>query len=197
MRVQPIYQVLRATRMEPQCADDAHAANDEKGLAKIVGAVKGAVSRKPDPPTGAGQLRNDPGGARIPPPHRLRRRLRLSRHQVPLAPAVRPGQPPARACVRRPVHPAAQAAACRGFRSVASAARRCDHSRPMQTSRADADVLTSACMAAGHDLARAPTAAPTFSLGSARRRIGSARNPALALGFFVHGPAISSPQDAP
>ena len=50
MRVQPIYQVLRATRMEPRCADDAHAADDEKGLAKIVGAVKGAVSRKPDPP---------------------------------------------------------------------------------------------------------------------------------------------------
>ena len=48
MRVQPIYQVLRATRMEPRCADEAAA--DEKGLAKIVGAVKGAVSRKPDPP---------------------------------------------------------------------------------------------------------------------------------------------------
>jgi uncharacterized protein YcfJ len=48
MRVQPIYQVLRATRMEPRCADDR--ADDEKGLAKIVGAVKGAVSRKPDPP---------------------------------------------------------------------------------------------------------------------------------------------------
>jgi uncharacterized protein YcfJ len=48
MRVQPIYQVLRATRMEPRCADDKAA--DEKGLAKIVGAVKGAVSRKPDPP---------------------------------------------------------------------------------------------------------------------------------------------------
>ncbi len=48
MRVQPIYQVLRATRMEPRCA--AGDADDEKGLAKIVGAVKGAVSRKPDPP---------------------------------------------------------------------------------------------------------------------------------------------------
>ena len=49
MRVQPIYQVLRATRMEPRCADDAHAAGEAKGLAKIVGAGKGAVSRKPDP----------------------------------------------------------------------------------------------------------------------------------------------------
>ena len=48
MRVQPIYQVLRATRMEPRCPDDAHG-QDEKGLSKIVGAVKGAISRKPDP----------------------------------------------------------------------------------------------------------------------------------------------------
>ena len=48
MRVQPIYQVLRATRMEPRCADEAHA-NEGKGIAKIVGAVKGAMSRQPDP----------------------------------------------------------------------------------------------------------------------------------------------------
>ena len=33
--------------------------------------------------------------------------------------------------------------------SVASPHRRCDHARPMQTLRADADVLTSAYMAAG------------------------------------------------
>lgn len=45
MRVQPIYQVLRATRMEPRCPDE----QDEKGLSKIVGAVKGAMSKKPDP----------------------------------------------------------------------------------------------------------------------------------------------------
>ena len=45
MRVQPIYQVLRATRMEPRCPED----DDNKGLAKIVGAVKGAMSRQPDP----------------------------------------------------------------------------------------------------------------------------------------------------
>ena len=51
MRVQPIYQVLRATRMEPRCPDDAHAASEDKGLAKIVGAVKGAISHKPDPAT--------------------------------------------------------------------------------------------------------------------------------------------------
>lgn len=49
MRVQPIYQVLRATRMEPRCPADGDGEQD-KGLAKIVGAVKGAVSRKPDPP---------------------------------------------------------------------------------------------------------------------------------------------------
>jgi uncharacterized protein YcfJ len=48
MRVQPIYQVLRATRMEPRCPDDAHG-QEEKGLSKIVGAVKGAMSKKPDP----------------------------------------------------------------------------------------------------------------------------------------------------
>jgi len=48
MRVQPIYQVLRATRMEPRCPDDAHG-QEEKGLSKIVGAVKGAISKKPDP----------------------------------------------------------------------------------------------------------------------------------------------------
>ena len=35
MRVQPIYQVLRATRMEPRCPED----DDNKGLAKIVGAA--------------------------------------------------------------------------------------------------------------------------------------------------------------
>ena len=46
MRVQPIYQVLRATRMEPRCADDEA---QEKGLARIVDAVKGAVSSKPAP----------------------------------------------------------------------------------------------------------------------------------------------------
>lgn len=33
--------------------------------------------------------------------------------------------------------------------SVASRGRRCDHARPMQTCRADADILTSARMAAG------------------------------------------------
>ena len=48
MRVQPIYQVLRATRMEPRCPDEAHD-QEEKGLSKIVGAVKGAMSKKPDP----------------------------------------------------------------------------------------------------------------------------------------------------
>lgn len=45
MRVQPIYQVLRATRMEPRCPE-----KEKGGVDRIVGAVKGAVSRKPDPP---------------------------------------------------------------------------------------------------------------------------------------------------
>ena len=44
MRVQPIYQVLRATRMEPRCPGE----DDNKGLAKIVGAVKGAMTHKPE-----------------------------------------------------------------------------------------------------------------------------------------------------
>ena len=47
MRVQPIYQVLRATRMEPRCPDGDE---DPKRLSKIVGAVKGAMSRKPEAP---------------------------------------------------------------------------------------------------------------------------------------------------
>lgn len=47
MRVQPVYQTLRATRMEPRCADAD--GQDSKGMARIVGAVKGALSRRPDP----------------------------------------------------------------------------------------------------------------------------------------------------
>jgi len=48
MRVQPIYQVLRATRMEPRCPGES--GDDGKGLSKIVGAVKGAINRKPAAP---------------------------------------------------------------------------------------------------------------------------------------------------
>lgn len=43
MRVSPIYQTLRATRMEPRCAEGK---GDGHGLTKIVGAVKGALSRQ-------------------------------------------------------------------------------------------------------------------------------------------------------
>ena len=43
MRVSPIYQTLRATRMEPRCAEGK---DDGNGLTKIVGAVKGALSRQ-------------------------------------------------------------------------------------------------------------------------------------------------------
>lgn len=51
MRVQPVYQTLRATRMEPRCPG-AETAEDEKGLSRIYGAVKGALSRKPKAATG-------------------------------------------------------------------------------------------------------------------------------------------------
>ena len=51
MRVQPVYQTLRATRMEPRCPGDSQEANG-KGLSRIVGAVKGALSRKPEPQSG-------------------------------------------------------------------------------------------------------------------------------------------------
>ena len=50
MRVQPVYQTLRATRMEPRCPDTG-ASEDDKGLSRIYGAVKGALSRKPKPAT--------------------------------------------------------------------------------------------------------------------------------------------------
>jgi uncharacterized protein YcfJ len=50
MRVQPIYQVLRATRMEPRCPEDKQGDTSNKGLARIIGGLKGASSRTPDPP---------------------------------------------------------------------------------------------------------------------------------------------------
>ncbi len=41
--VSPVYQVLRTTRMEPRCEDD----EDREGrLARVVGAVKGALGAK-------------------------------------------------------------------------------------------------------------------------------------------------------
>lgn len=52
LNVEPVYQTLRATRMEHHCEE----AEQAKGLAKIVGAVKGALTpgpeEKPEPQPG-------------------------------------------------------------------------------------------------------------------------------------------------
>ena len=53
MRVQPIYQVLRATRMEPKCAGGAEPAGT--GVSKVIGAVKGAFASKPAPAAKQGE----------------------------------------------------------------------------------------------------------------------------------------------
>lgn len=55
MRVQPVYQTLRATRMEPRCPGDEEARN-ARGLSRIVGAVKGALSRKEEAPADCGMV---------------------------------------------------------------------------------------------------------------------------------------------
>ena len=46
MRVDPIYQTLRARRMEQQCGESVPATGSDKGLSRIVGAVRGALTRK-------------------------------------------------------------------------------------------------------------------------------------------------------
>lgn len=51
MRVRPIYQTLRATRMEPRCPEDKVSAN---GLSRIVGAVKGALSAQDEAQAASG-----------------------------------------------------------------------------------------------------------------------------------------------
>lgn len=51
MRVRPIYQTLRATRMEPRCTEGK---DDGNGLTRIVGAVKGALSRQSQPQSDSG-----------------------------------------------------------------------------------------------------------------------------------------------
>ena len=43
MQVRPVYQTLRATRMEPRCSEGD---GNGEGLNRIVGAVKGALSRQ-------------------------------------------------------------------------------------------------------------------------------------------------------
>ena len=49
MRVQPIYQTLRATRMEEQCPQQESAVPEQsdKKLDRIVGAVRGVLTRRP------------------------------------------------------------------------------------------------------------------------------------------------------
>ena len=54
MRVQPIFQVLRATRMEPKCKGQGNG-DDPDGVSKLVGAVKGAFAGKSDPPPAQGE----------------------------------------------------------------------------------------------------------------------------------------------
>jgi uncharacterized protein YcfJ len=47
LRAEPVYQTLRATAMVEECDDDAAAAGDEehkRGLARVVGAVKDALT---------------------------------------------------------------------------------------------------------------------------------------------------------
>ena len=50
LRVEPVYQVLRATRQEQQCDGRPVApTSPPRGLSRIVGAVKGALSNTPAP----------------------------------------------------------------------------------------------------------------------------------------------------
>ena len=54
LRVEPVYQTLRATRMEQQCDDPPAPATTHRGLSRIVGAMKEALKKdKPaaDPAT--------------------------------------------------------------------------------------------------------------------------------------------------
>jgi uncharacterized protein YcfJ len=64
MRVRPIFQTLRATRMEPRCAQ---AKDDPKVLSRLVGAVKGVLAREEDAPA-------DPGDCELVPVQREFRR---------------------------------------------------------------------------------------------------------------------------
>lgn len=63
MRVRPIYQTLRATRMEPRCPEGK---DDGNGLTRIVGAMKGALSRQ--------NPQSDPGDCELVPVQREFRR---------------------------------------------------------------------------------------------------------------------------
>lgn len=70
LRVEPVYQVLRATRMEERC-DDTTAGSEPGKLAKIVGAVKGAVGRKPA--SSADASSDDPNCRTVPVEREFRR----------------------------------------------------------------------------------------------------------------------------
>jgi uncharacterized protein YcfJ len=50
LRVDPVYQTLTATAMEEQCEGDAPGDAERRGLSRIVGAVKDALSREEAPP---------------------------------------------------------------------------------------------------------------------------------------------------
>ena len=51
LRVDPVYQTLRATRMEQQC-DEPAAAEHDKGLSRFVGAVKDVLKKDKPPEAG-------------------------------------------------------------------------------------------------------------------------------------------------
>ena len=69
LRVDPVYQTLTATAMEEQCeGDSAEDAEKRRGLARIVGAVKDALTRDEAPPVTPGP------GCRIVPVERKFRR---------------------------------------------------------------------------------------------------------------------------
>lgn len=62
LRVEPVFQTLRATRMEQQCADaTAKAPGEGKSLSRIVGAVKGVLRpSRADAPDSDGDCRTVP-----------------------------------------------------------------------------------------------------------------------------------------
>lgn len=53
LRVTPVYQTLTATSIEQRC-EQAPRSADAKGLSRVVGAVKDALAREPDPEEFAG-----------------------------------------------------------------------------------------------------------------------------------------------
>lgn len=62
LRVEPVFQTLRATRMEQQCAETAtNAAGEGRSLSRIVGAVKGVLKpARAETPASDGDCRTVP-----------------------------------------------------------------------------------------------------------------------------------------